>query len=168
MIHELQSAHIAQLQANRTKELGDQPPIRLLIANSGDRSSQQQRVVPALLAMVNGPERLVAAVATGNTVQSTLDAIEALRSGGLPVVLSRLAGDGLSNQEESATVPGGLAKLAPSGSDQGAAAAAYLKPIASRALIVRDTNPADTYLRALVEAFRDAFPDDAGLLRRPR
>ncbi|MGH3914108.1 MAG: hypothetical protein ACRDTC_11990 [Pseudonocardiaceae bacterium] len=50
--HELEGAHIAQLQANRTQELGDKPLIRLLVANSGDQSSKWQEVVPDLLDMV--------------------------------------------------------------------------------------------------------------------
>ncbi|MGH3943371.1 MAG: hypothetical protein ACRDTG_33065 [Pseudonocardiaceae bacterium] len=165
--HELQGAHIAQLQANHTKELGDKPLIRLLIANSGNESGQWQRVVPALLEKVHGPDRLVAVVATGNTVDATLDAIGALRVGGLPVLLSRLAGDGMPTPEELGDVRGGIARLAPSGRDQGAAAAAYLKPIANRALIVRDTNPDDPFVQALEESFRNAFQGGAHAVLEP-
>ncbi|MGQ0779355.1 MAG: ABC transporter substrate-binding protein [Pseudonocardiales bacterium] len=162
--HELQGAHIAQLQANQTEERGGKPLIRLLVANYGDNSSQWHEVVPKLLDKVNGPDRLVAVVATGNTVDATLEAITALRSGGLPVVMSRLAGDSSPQQdaEEPPNLRGGLARLAPSGRDQGAAAANYLKPTAKRALIVRDTNPEDPFVRALDEAFRGTFRGDSG------
>ncbi|MGH3929171.1 MAG: hypothetical protein ACRDTF_04260, partial [Pseudonocardiaceae bacterium] len=161
--HELQGAHIAQLQANQTEELGGKPPIRLLVANSGDGSGHWQQVVPNLLDRMNGPDRLVAVVATGNTVDATLDAIKTLRSGGLPVVMSRLAGDTSPKQdpEELTNLRGGLARLAPSGRDQGAAAANYLRPTASRALIIRDTNPEDPFVRALDESFRGTFRGDS-------
>lgn len=163
--HELEGAHIAQLEANRTRRLGEKPLIRLLVANSGDESSHWRRVTPALLTKVNESDRLVAVVATGNTVNATLAAIEDLRSQGLPVVMSRLAGDSAKTPDPN--LRGGLARLAPSGRDQGAAAATYLKPTASRALIVRDTNPEDPFVRALEEAFRSTFPDDTHKVLEP-
>lgn len=166
--HELEGAHIAQLQANQTKTLGEEPLVRLLVANPGDQSSQWQRVVPALLAKVEGPERLVTVVATGKTLSGTVEAIDALRSGGVPVVTSRLAGDSLTKlNPEALAVRGGLARMASPASDQAAAAAAYLKPSTSRALIVRDENPADIFLKSVDEGFRKAFEDDTHMVVEP-
>ncbi|MGQ0779354.1 MAG: hypothetical protein ACT4NY_33895 [Pseudonocardiales bacterium] len=167
--HELEGAHIAQLQANRTRTLGEKPLIRLLVANPGEQSSHRQQVVPALLAKVNGPERLVAAVVTGTSVRGTIESIDALRSGGVPVVTSRLAGDSLTTLDPDAlaNVRGGLARMAPTGSDQAAAAAAYLKPTARRALIVRDTNPDDIWLQSIDESFRRTFADGTHTVLEP-
>lgn len=160
--HELEGAHLAQLQANRTKTLGEKPLIRLLVANSGDQSSQRQRVVPTLLAKVSGLERLVTVVVTGHSLRGTIESIDTLRTGGIPVVASRLAGDSLTelDPEALANVRGGLARMAPTASDQAAATAAYLKPTASRVLIVRDTNPKDIWLQSIDEAFRRTFEDE--------
>jgi hypothetical protein len=160
--HELEGAYVAQFQANESKTLGGPPHIRLLVANSGDESSQQQQVVSDLLAKVNGSERLVTVVVTGKSKRETIDAIDALRRGGVPVVTSRLAGDSLTNMSGNALahVKGGLTRLAPTGYAEAAAAAAYLKPIVSSVLIVRDTNPDDRFLQSLDDGFRQNFQDD--------
>ncbi|MGH3943372.1 MAG: hypothetical protein ACRDTG_33070 [Pseudonocardiaceae bacterium] len=162
--HELEGAHLAQLRANRTETLGGQPLIRLLVANSGENSAQRQEVAPALLAKVSGPERLVTVVVTGRSLSETIDSIDTLRAAGVPVVASRLAGDRLTNlkseEEEVANLRGGLARIASPASDQAAATAAYLKPTASRVLIIRDTNPSDIWLESIDNEFRDAFEDN--------
>lgn len=174
--HELEGAHIAQLQANHTATLGDGLKVRLLVANSGDQSSQWPRAVSKLLKMVDGPKPLVAVVATGKTLSGTIDSIDALRSGGVPVVASRLAGDRLTNlsPEELATVRGGLARLAPTGKDQAEAAAAYLKrgnaegsQLSSKALIIRDVNPEDPYLESIENGFRNKFVDPGHAVLEP-
>lgn len=167
--HELEGAYIAQWQANHTKTLGDKPMIRLLVANYGDGSSEVKRVVPALLDKVTGPERLIAAVVTGRTLKGTLDAIDDLRRGGIPVISSRLTGDSLTNldQNELAAVRGGLARVAPTNSDQSVAAAARIKQEASRAVLVQDTKPGDPYLTTLGEAFRRGFEDQTHRVLEP-
>lgn len=158
LLHELQGAYKAQSTMNHQS---DRPLIRLLVANSGEESAHWREVVPELLERRNGTERVVTVVATGDTLESTLDAIGALRDEGLPVVLSRLSGDTLADHEEDLPL-GGLARLAPSGRDQGAAAAAYLKKTASTALLIRDDNPDDPYVRTFYEAFEREFPDEDG------
>jgi ABC-type branched-subunit amino acid transport system substrate-binding protein len=161
MHHELEGAYLAQLQANQTKTSGEKPLIRLLVANSGEESSQEDRVVSDLLDKAAGPERLVTVVVTGKTKTKTIDAIDSLRRGNVPVVASRLAGESLSNLNETAQedLRGGLARLAPTSNAQAAAATTYLRPIASRALVVQDTNPGDPYLKSLGAEFRRTFPD---------
>ena len=92
-----------------------------------------------------------------------------MRLGGVPVVASRLAGDSLTNltPHELDKVKVGLAMLAPTGSDQGAAAATYLKSTSRRALIVSDTNPNDGYLPSLHKGFLEAFKDDGHTVLEP-
>jgi ABC-type branched-subunit amino acid transport system substrate-binding protein len=167
--HELEGAYLAQIQANQTKALGDAPQVRLLVANSGDNSSQRERVVKDLLDKVNGSDRLVTVVATGRTKTETKNAIDLVRLGGVPVVASRLAGDSLTNltPRDLEQVKAGIATLAPTGSAQGAAAATYLKTAASRVLIVHDTNTDDGYLKSFYEGFRSAFNDSAHTVLEP-
>jgi ABC-type branched-subunit amino acid transport system substrate-binding protein len=167
--HELEGAYVAQIEANETKKLGEKPKIRLLIANSGEDSSERDQVVKDLLHKVNGPERLVTVVATGRSKTETINAIDLIRLGGVPVVTSRLAGDSLTNLTPDALVQvkAGLARLAPTGGDQAAAAAVYLKSTAHRVVIVRDTNPDDVYLRSLDEGFQRAFKDGSHMVLEP-
>jgi ABC-type branched-subunit amino acid transport system substrate-binding protein len=167
--HELEGAYLAQIQANQIKASGDKPQIRLLVANSGDNSNQRDQVVKALLDKVNGTDRLVTVVATGRTKTETINAIDLVRLGGVPVVASRLAGNSLTNLHppDLDRVKAGLATLAPTGSDQGAAAATYLKSAARRALIVYDTNRDDGYLTSLYEGFRSTFKDSAHTVLEP-
>lgn len=166
--NELKGAYVAQFQGNHTQTLaGNKPPIRLLVANSGDESSHGQQVVSDLLDKVNGPQRLVAVVVTGRTKVGLIDAIDALRLQGVPVVTSRLANDRLTNLPPATHMKGGLARTAPTTSDEAAAAAAYLKLRASSALIVRDTNPNDPALQSLDESFRQTFQDNTHKLLEP-
>ena len=159
--HELEGAYIAQWEANHTKILGDKPLIRLLVANDGDGSSEWQTALPEVLDKVGESERLVAAVVTGRTLKGTVDAIDNLRKGGVPVIASRLTGDSVTNLDPNqlAALRGGLARVAPTNSDQTIAAAAYLKREASRAVLVQDVKPGDPYLRTLGTAFRRGFED---------
>lgn len=158
---ELEGAYVAQWQANHTMSIGDKPMIRLLVANDGDGSGEWQRVVPDVLDRVSNSERLVTAVVTGRSLRETVDAIDHLREGGIPVIASRLTGDILTNLDRNqlAEVRGGLARVAPTNSDQTTAAAAYLKREASRAVLVQDVKPGDPYIQSLGVAFRRGFED---------
>jgi hypothetical protein len=112
--------------------------IRLLVANDGDGSGEWQRVVLDVLDRVSNFERLVTAVVTGPSLRETVDAIDHLRGRGVPVIASRLTADSLTNLDRNqlAAVRGGLARAAPTNSDQTTAAAAYLKREVSRAVLV--------------------------------
>lgn len=157
--HELEGAYLAQRQANQNEN--QEPLIRLLVANDGERSQQWQRVVSALVDKVDGPERLVAVVASGQTVTARQEAVGSLTTQGIPVIASRLTGDTLIPTAGDPAAVQGLARLAPSNSDQTAAAAAHLKlePDTKRALLIQNTDPGDTYSQSLGDAFRRTFPD---------
>lgn len=165
--HELEGAHLAQRIANGAESQGDEPLLRLLIANDGDRSSQWGKVVSALEDKVDGPERLVAVVATGQTLTTRQQAIGALLAKQIPVIASQLTGDKLTPTTENPSTTQGLARIAPSNSDEAAAAAAYLKPSATRALVVQNTDPEDSYSQSLGTAFQKDFTDDTHKIVKP-
>jgi hypothetical protein len=162
--HELQGAHAAQLRENQAN--AGKPLIRLLIVNYGDGSSEWKRVIPDLLKKVDGPERLVATVVTGRTLDNTIRAIDGLRSAGLPVIASRLTGNRLTLLENPGRVEG-LARVAPTNNDQAEAMAFFLRPTERNVLLVQDTNPVDSYLLSLGEAFRRRFEDNKHHLLQP-
>ncbi|MGH3916678.1 MAG: ABC transporter substrate-binding protein, partial [Pseudonocardiaceae bacterium] len=159
--HELEGAYLAQRIANGTKTKAEEPLLRLLIANDGDSAEHWQQVTAALADEVSGPQRLVAVVGTGQTLTGRQEAIEALTvDHGIPVIASQLTGDHLTPPTTQAPVQG-LVRLAPSSSDQVAAAVAFLKrePSIARALLVQSTDPGDGYSKSLGDAFLTAFPD---------
>ncbi len=161
--HELQGAYIAQLRANQPTE--GLPLVRLLVANYGNQSSEWQRVTQNLLGKVDQPERLVAAVVTGRTVDNTIRAIDALRSEGVPVIASRLTGNELTFLDERRVQ--GLARVAPTNNDQAESIALFLKQTRNSALLVQDDNPDDPYLFSLGEAFQAKFEDQTHKLLEP-
>ncbi|MDQ4030887.1 MAG: hypothetical protein M3332_00905 [Actinomycetota bacterium] len=163
LLHELQGAHIAQLRANQPT--AGRPLVRLLVANYGDQSSQWEQLTGRVLEKVEQPERLVAAVVTGRTVDNTIRAIDALRSGGFPVIASRLTGNKLTFLDERRVQ--GLARVAPTNNDQAESIALFLKQTASSALLVQDSNPNDSYLLSLGEAFKAKFEDQTHRLLEP-
>ncbi|MGQ0775830.1 MAG: ABC transporter substrate-binding protein [Pseudonocardiales bacterium] len=167
--HELEGAYLAQRVTNGRRTKAEEPLLRLLIANDGEDSEHWQQVVAALADEVSGPERLVAVVATGQSQAGRQKAIEKLVADHrIPVIASRLTGDNLTPSLTPSQVQG-LARIAPSNSDQAGAVAVYLKrePGTARALLVQDTNPADEYSRSLGEAFQAAFRDDTHTVLTP-
>jgi ABC-type branched-subunit amino acid transport system substrate-binding protein len=160
--HELEGAYIAQLRANQSAT--GPPLLRLLVANYGDAASEWERVTRSVLGL-DQSEHLVAAVVTGRTLDNTIRAIDALKSGGIPVVASRLTGNKLTFLA-GPTVQG-LARVAPTNSDQAMAVALFLKQNANRALLVQDSNPSDTYLLSLGDAFRANFVSQGHELLAP-
>lgn len=167
--HELQGAYLAQRIANGTKTKAEEPLLRLLVANDGDSAEHWQGVTTALAEEVDGPRRLVAVIATGQTLAGRQEAIKELAvDHGIPVIASQLTGDHLTPPTTQSPVQG-LVRLAPSSSDQVAAAVASLKrePGIARALLVQSTDPDDGYSKSLGDAFLTAFPDDMHTVLSP-
>lgn len=166
--HELEGAYLAQRIANGTRTKANEPLLRLLVANDGDSSEHWKQVSATLADKVGQPERLVAVIATGSTLAGRQAAIAALTARRIPVIASRLTGDHLTPPEAQSPMQG-LVRLAPSNSDQVAAAAGYLKRESgmTRALLVRDINPADEFSRSLGDAFQATFPDDTHTVLTP-
>jgi ABC-type branched-subunit amino acid transport system substrate-binding protein len=159
--HELQGAYLAQRRANHTNELGDQPLIRLILANAGERNERWQPVVDQLVGMV-GSDQLVAVAGLGASWETTRQAITALTVREIPVIGSRLTADDLSGKP-------GFARVGFTNRDQVKAAVAFLKrdPRIRRALLIQDTNPYDPFSRTLGDAFIEEFPDATHELIQP-
>lgn len=168
--HELQGAYLALHRANLNRSQNEEPLLRLLVANDGDRAQHWEQVTATLVDKVNGPEQLVAVIATGRTLDGRQRSIAALTAEDLPVIASRLTGDDLIPAAAGASTVQGLVRLVPSNSDQSVAAAAYLKeqqPAATRALLVQNIDPDDAYSASLGKAFRQAFPDEKHKIVEP-
>ncbi|MGH8906173.1 MAG: ABC transporter substrate-binding protein [Egibacteraceae bacterium] len=164
-LHELQGAHLAQRRANRTTALGDQPLIRLLVANAGDDNRYWEPVVAQLRDRVDSPDRLVAVISLGKSLAATQEAIRELTSHDIPVIAAQLTADDLTGEAAQGSVDG-LARVAPTNSDEAQAAVAYLRldPLVRRALLVQDTRDDDVYASTLGEAFAREFA--GGLIGR--
>jgi hypothetical protein len=156
---DLVGAHVAQRRANHTRTLGEAPLIRLLVANQGDGAEHWAEVVPDLVAMAaeGSADRLVTVAVGGQSLVNTTRAIDALVGAGIPVVTVRLTADLLTSAPPAPDVP--LARMAPTNTDEANAAATYLRPLTRKAMIVQDSNAADTYSLSVGAAFHAAFPD---------
>ncbi|MGH3915447.1 MAG: ABC transporter substrate-binding protein [Pseudonocardiaceae bacterium] len=172
--HELEGAYLAQRVANGSKSSADEPLLRLLVANDGDRSQHWHQVAAAVVGKVNGPERVVAAIASGTTLTGRQEAIGTLTDQGIPVIASRLTGDSLIPTDHASPTQGlapvqGLVRLPPSNRDQATAVVTYLKNKSgiTRALLVQSIDPEDGYSKSLGEAFQATFPDDTHTVLNP-
>jgi hypothetical protein len=158
--HELQGAYVAQWHANHKDNMDfkdNGPLIRLLVANNGDKANQWEPVVNQLIAQADGHDPLLAVAGLGNSYDTTRQAIARLADHQIPLVGSVISADDMS------TIPGqpvrGLARVAPTNTDEAKAAANYLKLRAPNSpLIVHDTNPGDPYPATLDKGFRDQLP----------
>ncbi|MFI1962770.1 ABC transporter substrate-binding protein [Streptomyces pathocidini] len=157
--HEVQGAYTAQYEANHSDKYGDSPKIKLLLANSGSTDEQRAAALDRIRERI-GPEHIVAVAGLGTSTDATekmtrtITASEA--DGGLQLAAtgSVLTADTLSKVK-------GLVRVAPTNSDEAAAAAALLqrKPFADkRVLVIQDSRPDDQYTRTLGEAFLKAIP----------
>ncbi|MGH8906625.1 MAG: ABC transporter substrate-binding protein [Egibacteraceae bacterium] len=166
--HELQGAYLAQRRANHTSGLGDEPLIRLLVANGGEGNARWQAVVAQLRGRVASADRLVAVAGLGVSSETTRQAIAALTkpenpdAGGIPVIAARLTAEDIGGES-------GFARMAPTTGDQATVGIAYLKlnPEFRTALLIQDVNIEDTYSQTLGLAFRDTFSDPTHTLLEP-
>jgi ABC-type branched-subunit amino acid transport system substrate-binding protein len=156
---QLEGVYLAQLRANSTATLGSTPLLRLLVANAGENTTQWQYVVPNLIERAQrvGDNRLVAVVASGDSVQPMLDALNQLFQAEIPVVPIRLTASRLSDDVGNANIP--LARPTPTNQDQVDAMVTALRATSQHALLLADTNPNDFYTTSLADAFTRAYPD---------
>ncbi|MGP3947594.1 ABC transporter substrate-binding protein [Streptomyces sp. 7N604] len=159
--HELQGAYTAQHEANNKDKYGDAPKIRLLLANSGVSDEQRSAALRRIRERIDG-DHIVAVAGLGTSTDATEKMVRTItadrEAGGLELAAtgSVLTADTLSKVK-------GLVRVAPTNSDEAAAAAALLKrkPYAGkRVLVIQDSRPDDQYTRTLGEAFLHAFPKD--------
>ncbi|HEY4004462.1 MAG TPA: hypothetical protein VGM60_04645 [Pseudonocardia sp.] len=164
---QLEGVYLAQHLANTLSTLGGTPLLRLVVGNAGEDTARWQSVVPDFIdrSQQQGNDRLVAVIASGDSLTPMLDAINQLFGAEIPVMPIRLTANQLSIDPSRVSFP--LARPTPTNADQVRAAVTALKPSTRTALLVADTNPNDFYSTSLAAGFRASYPDATHLLIQP-
>ncbi|MGW1268413.1 ABC transporter substrate-binding protein [Streptomyces sp. NPDC002491] len=149
--HEVQGAYLAQWQANHTSN-GQAPAIRLVLANPGATSAHWETMVDQLERMTRGEDRLRAVAGVGQSTDANKKAVAELTRRGIPVVGASITADDLANGQNGKDPFPGLARVAPTNTDEARALASFAKVDAARALLVYD-KPGDPYTRTLQTSF---------------
>lgn len=149
--HELQGAYLAQYEANHGSN-GEAPKIRLAMANPGATGEHWRATVDQLARMTTSPDRLRAVAGIGQSTDNNKKAVGELTRLGIPVVGSSITADDLANGQRGADPFPGLARVAPTNTDEARALASFAKVGAGKALLVYD-KPGDPYTRTLQRSF---------------
>ncbi|GGW78226.1 hypothetical protein GCM10010503_65090 [Streptomyces lucensis JCM 4490] len=149
--HQLQGAYLAQYQANHEAN-GEAPLIRLVLANPGATGGHWRRTVDQLTAMTTSADRLRAVAGVGQSTDANKKAVEELTRRRVPVIGSSITADDLANGQQGEDPYPGLARVAPTNTDEARALASFAKVSAGKALLVYD-RPGDPYTRTLQESF---------------
>lgn len=162
--HQLEGTYLAQYWANHgsrgpTQFDTDVPLIRVLLADTGPLGEDWPDTVDELADRVGGDDKLVAVAGLGSSTTPTRDAITALAGRGIPMF-----GSVITSSELSAK---GLVRVAPTNSDEAAAAVNYLQQTAGwtaasaaapyQSYLVQDQADTDSYARDLGNAYRVEF-----------
>ncbi|MCM2576930.1 ABC transporter substrate-binding protein [Streptomyces meridianus] len=157
--HELQGAYAAQYDANHHFGNGDVPRIKLLLGNSGSSTEQRSAALDEIRKRTEA-DRIVAVAGLGTSTNATKEMVGTITKPaadgglGLGAVGAVLTADTFDEVE-------GLVRVAPTNSDEAAAAAAFLQSkeyADKRVLVVQDSKPDDQYTRTLSQAFLKALP----------
>ncbi|WP_151477515.1 type 1 periplasmic-binding domain-containing protein [Streptomyces albicerus] len=155
MRSDLQGAYLGQRQANSGE--GQVPKIRLVLANPGLNYGHQDKVVSTLLDMAESDKHKLRTVTGFNlTLDATEEAVERLTENGVPVLASRISGDGIANVDGEKQRFPGLARIIPTNGNAAEALANFNGERGrenARTVLVYDTRP-DAYVESLASAFR--------------
>jgi ABC-type branched-subunit amino acid transport system substrate-binding protein len=149
--HQLQGAYLAQYQANHDSN-GEAPQIRLVLANPGSDGGHWRQVVDQLVGMTTSADRLRAVAGIGQSTDNNKKAVRELTRHHVPVIGSSISADDLANGQRGKDPFPGLARVAPTNTDEARALASFAKVSAGKALLVYD-KPGDPYTRTLQESF---------------
>ncbi|MEV8354241.1 amino acid ABC transporter substrate-binding protein [Streptomyces niveus] len=158
MLSDIQGAYLGQRQANDSE--GEPPKIRLVLANPGRNYGQQERIVDTLLRMADSPrDRLRAVTGFNLSLDTTEKAVKRLTEHRIPVLASRISGDGIANVDGADGVARmrfpGLARILPTNFDAARALANYNGERGRenlKTVLVYDKRP-DRYNESLAKAF---------------
>ncbi|MEU6505242.1 hypothetical protein [Streptomyces sp. NPDC046942] len=150
--HQLQGAYLAQYQANHDAN-GQTPQIRLVLASPGTSGDRWQYTVDQLTAMTKSADQLRAVAGIGQSTDSNKAAVARLTQRGIPVIGSSITADDLANGQSGKDPYPGLARVAPTNTDEAHALASFAKVSAGRALLVYD-KPGDPYTQTLENSFQ--------------
>ncbi|MEV5350133.1 amino acid ABC transporter substrate-binding protein [Streptomyces achromogenes] len=155
---DLLGAYLGQHKANEGE--GKPPKIRLVLANPGPDYQYQDKVVSTLVKMAKSSEdRLRAVTGINLSLAETEAAVGRLTRNHVPVLASRITGDGIANKDNYTKVVDpkfpGLARIIPTNSQVARALAWFNGERSrddSRTVVVFDRRQ-DSYNRTLAEAF---------------
>ncbi|MEU4211052.1 ABC transporter substrate-binding protein [Streptomyces sp. NPDC026206] len=152
---QVQGAYLAQYRANHEGN-GQRPPIRLLLANPGHNYAFWEPVAEQLAdSAASKSENLRAVTGINISIKETEKAIAFLtRKKGIPVVAGPMTADDIMNTAAREHAYPGLARVAPSNSDQAAALGSFgsdIKP--AETMVVEDIREDDNYLATLRQTF---------------
>lgn len=163
--HSLQGAYLSQYRANHPNGKGwegETPLVRLLPANPGSQAVHWEHVLDQIEKR-RDTDRIVAVAGLGQSLDGTRRAIDRLSELDIPMVGAIITADGFSEVE-------GLARVAPTNTDEVNALVTHLAGDTNRAMLVRDTNIEDTFAINLAERFEQRYPyqdpDDPGRARK--
>ena len=151
--HQLEGAYLAQLEANRSLLWrGNTTKLLVLLANPGS-GLQQWRPAVDEIEHEQASQHIVAVTGIGLSLHTAVQAMKRLSQLNIPVFGSTLTADDIGAIR-------GFARVSPSNSEQGQAAAEYVKLQGKHtAVVVKDQNRNDLYPSTLDKAFEDRFFD---------
>lgn len=155
LVEQVQGAYLAQWKANHAAD-SKKPLIRLLLANPGSGYRQWHKVSDQLVSAATDRKQNLRAVAGINiSIPETEQTVRYLtKDKGIPVVAGPMTADDIMNTPADPQHYPGLARIAPSNTDQAKALASYgaaIKP--EETLVVEDIREGDNYLSSLRQAF---------------
>lgn len=155
VLHELQGAYLAQWKVNHDAN-GEGPPIRLVLANPGRTGAHWEHTVDQLEKMTTTSDRLRAVTGIGLSTEENTRAVKELTSRGIPVVGTSITADSLANGQQGNPAGmepfPGLARVAPTNTDEARALASFADVAADKAVLVYD-DPGDPYTLTLQASF---------------
>ncbi|MFB7502883.1 ABC transporter substrate-binding protein [Streptomyces broussonetiae] len=151
--HQLQGAYLAQYQANHDAN-GQTPQIRLVLANPGATGTYWQQTVDQLDRMTTTADTLRAVAGIGQSTDANKAAVAALTRLHIPVIGSSITADDLANGQggKNPDPYPGLARVAPTNTDEARAITKFAQLKQGRALLVYD-KPGDPYTLTLQQSF---------------
>ncbi|MGW0733525.1 ABC transporter substrate-binding protein [Streptomyces sp. NPDC002851] len=156
---ELEGAYLAQHALNRSAEggMGDEPQIKLLLANPGAGARQWEPLTDRLIDMKDDERhKLVAVTGFGPSFDATGDAVDRLRKAELPLIGAASTADELTNKGKI-----GFFRVVNPNKGEAFAAARHLKEIQRkesgyRIGVVKDRSDTDLYPVSLYNGFTEA------------
>lgn len=155
IVEEVQGAYLAQYRANHRSN-HRAPAIQLVLANPGRANAHWKPVADQLVRMASSTRHNLRAVTGFNiSLRSTKEAIAYLTNvKGIPVVGGPITADDIANTPRRPHTFRGLARVAPTNSDEAAALASAnpaIKP--AETLVVEDNREGDSYISTLRQTF---------------
>ncbi|MGW0733256.1 hypothetical protein [Streptomyces sp. NPDC002851] len=161
ILHEVQGAYLAQYRANQ-EEAQKPPRIRLVFANIGSDRRSWATVHRRLAELAKSKDNFRVAFGLDLSVKETYEALKDLTvEHRLPVVLGPSTADSMANPRTGEPTFPGLARVAPTNSEQAKALVEFDKGLRDdeklslrNAVLITDTVEGDDYVDSLRGAFR--------------